>query len=109
MSNEISRGRVGLQESVVIGTTEGVSEPINNQNASMLMVKLTSGTTTSVDIYGSPTKDGTYLQLADSTSTDSSASMDVTKWIVLPKETFASPWIKLIGDAAGVASVVGKS
>jgi len=108
MSNEISRGRVALQENVIVETSVGSCEPIANQNASLLMVKLTSGTTTTVDIYGSPTKNGTYLLMAFNAA-DLTCPVATDRWNVLPSASFAAPWIKLVGDAAGVVSIDGKA
>ena len=108
MSLEISRGRVGQHEDVVVGTTVDASEAIPNQNASLLMINLTSGSTTTVDIYGSPTKDGPYYLMALD-SVDLSSPVAEDRWNVLPSATFAAPWIKLVGDSVGVVMVSGKS
>ena len=107
MSDEILRGRVALQENVVVETDVDDCDPIENQNASSLIIKLQSGSTATVYVFGSPTKTGTYLQMAFD-GTDLTAAVATDRWTVLPVECFAAPWIKLVGDDSGAVSVSGK-
>lgn len=107
MSSEILRGRVGLQEGIVVDTTAAGCTPIRNENAAMLMVKRTSGSAATYLVFGSPTQGGTYLQMTFDGS-DLGGAISDTDWEVLPNAIYPASWIKLVTDVAGVVDVAGK-
>jgi len=104
---EILRRPVAVQSSIVTDTTAGASTAISNETASILMVRVTSGSTSSVNVFGAESKAGTYLQMTFAGS-DLTAIVGSSDWTVLPAAVLAAPWIKLVGDVAGVLEVIGK-
>jgi hypothetical protein len=103
----IQRKPVTVQSGIVVDTDVADCEAISNEAASALMVRRTSGTVATVNVFGATEIDGTYLQMTFEGS-DLTSTISATDWEVLPKETFAAPWIKLVGDATGVVEVAGK-
>ena len=103
----IQRKPVTVQSGIVVAIAVADSEAITNEAASVLMVRRTSGTAATVNIFGATAVDGTYLQMTFEGS-DLTAAITATDWTVLPTAAFAAPWIKLVGDATGVVEVAGK-
>jgi hypothetical protein len=103
----IQRKPVTVQSSIVVETDAATSTPVSNEAAGGLMVRRTSGSVATINIFGAATVDGTYLQLAFDGS-DLTATVTATKWTVLPVAIYAAPWLKFVGDAAGQVQVAGK-
>jgi hypothetical protein len=105
--SEILRRPVVVQSSIVVETDQATSTAIDNRTASMLAILRTSGSVTTVNVFGSTSKDGTYYQITFDGS-DLTGTVSATTWLVLPPAILALPWIKLVGNVAGQVQVIGK-
>jgi hypothetical protein len=103
----IQRKPVTIQANVAVDTVLADSTPVTNEAAASLMVRRTSGTTATINIFGAATVGGTYLQMTFE-GADLTATVTATDWEVLPAAVYAAPWLKFVGDADGVVEVAGK-
>lgn len=106
--------RTNVQASVTIGTTAGGSSVIDLRGYAGAAFRLASGSTATVTVYGAASEAGTYVPLYALDADLAEVAMSLTslstgKGYELPSGCFAWPFLKLVGDAAGVADVVMKS
>lgn len=91
-----------------IGTSLGASSvcPYDRSDAA---IRLLSGSTTTVTVYGSDEEGGTYRQLRVSGSALAALAVSTSFDEELPNKYFKYGWLKFVGDAAGVGKLIAKA
>lgn len=111
MGSEITRKVQRI--AVSTATSEGAATAVRFEDFAGGLVGATAtvGGTQTVTFYAAATETGSYYQVCDQYGTAVSATLPVgdPKYVHLPTELFAAPWVKMVSASATAVVLLVKS
>ena len=93
---------------MAITASAGTTDVLYAGPYSAIMVLVVSGSVATLSIHASATENGTYQPLFNTDGAAITVSVATTRWQAVSLQAFVAPYIKFVGDVAGVVRVTGK-